>query len=211
MLPYFSAFSIIFPLAVSLYCYKFLSAELKIVCWLFIFAALIEIFNVIVLTTHTNNLRIVNVYVLAEGAVYFYVIARWFESAKMFRLTIALFGVYFIVWIYTTFISGSFSDLNNKEKTLKGILLIILSGYLLIRISTEDSTMMTRDYRFWILSAILIYFSITEVVLATANFILENEPVIRYAWTFHSVINIIANFLFAIGFACTYRKSKFSG
>jgi hypothetical protein len=211
VLDYLSTLSILIPLGASLYKYRLLTAELKVLSWLFIFASTVEVINFIQFRSGINNLWIINIYVLVEGAIYLYVIGRWFDSVKLFRLTMALFAAYFIVWACTVFVSHGFFELNNQEKTLKGILLIILSGYLLIRISMEDSITMTQDFRFWILSAMLIYFSLTEVIFATASFVLENQPAVHYAWAFHSIINIISNLLFAIGFACSYRKMNFSG
>jgi hypothetical protein len=210
MLDYISALSILVPLIVSFLRFTALNRDLKILTCFFVFATVIETSNFIEFTHQMNNLWLLNIFALIEGAVFFYLCAKWFDSLKAFRAVMLLFGLYFIYWIYTTFITGNFFDFNDKEKTLKGILLIVISGYLLIRISAEDSLLMTKDYRFWILSAILIYFSVSEVVFATAHFVLENQPAIQKAWAIHSVINIISNLLFAIGFACSYQKMSFS-
>ena len=183
---------------------------MKILGVFFIFSTTIE-FTLIILSEYgIKDIWLINVFAMLEGLVYFYVCGKWFQSEQMFRRVMFLFVIYFIYWLYTTFITGNFIEFNDKEKILKGILLIIVSGYLLIHISKEDSIMLAKDYRFWILSAILIYFSTSEVVFATANFVLENRPAIQYAWAIHSVINIFSNLLFAIGFACSYRKMSFS-
>ena len=184
--------------------------EMKLLAWLFVFGTVVESFNFIEFSQHRNNLWIVNIYTLLEGVVYFNLCARWMYSPRLFRLGMQLFIIYVLYWIFTTFISGSFLQFNSNEKVLKGIFLIGLSGYALIHLSREDAIMLTEDYRFWILSGILIYFSITEVVFATSNFILDkNEPALRTIWAIHSVINILSNLLFAIGFVCNYRRPSF--
>jgi hypothetical protein len=211
VLDYISAFSVLFPLAAALYKFRQLNTGLKILGVFFIFSAAVEAMMIILSGYGVKNVWLANVFALLEAAVYFYLCGRWFNLVEMFKAVMWLFIMYFIYWLLTTFFAGSFLEFNDKEKVLKGIFLIGISGYLLIRISAEDSIMLVKDYRFWILSAILIYFSISEVVFATANFILDNNhPAMEYVWAIHSMINIISNLLFAYGFVCYYRKVNFS-
>jgi hypothetical protein len=210
-LDYLSSFSILFPLAAALYGFRRLNFEMKLLGYFFILSAFVDVTLLITASFHANNLWLLNIFMLIEAAVYLFICARWLHSEKLFRSVMVLFVLYFLFWIYTTFVSGSFTEFNDKEKTLKGILLVLISGYLLIRISQEETIYLTRDYRFWVLSGILLYFLIGVIVFTTANYVLENHvKAMYYSWSIHSVINIISNLLFAYGFLCYYRKMSLS-
>src|SRR3569832_666901 len=101
MLDYNSAYSIVIPQAVSIYRYQYLTFELRVLCGFFICSAFMEIFNLIVLYTHIPNLWVMNLYTLTEGAIYFYVCGKWFNTKKEFRVVMGMFAQYFIYWIYT--------------------------------------------------------------------------------------------------------------
>jgi hypothetical protein len=206
-LGYISSLSILFPFAAALYRFPLLNKELKIMGWLFIVSTVIEIVSFATSYYRVNNLWLINSYNIIEGFIFFYICGRWFQSQKIFRAVMILFAVYAGFWFYTTFISAGFFEFNEKEKTLKGILLILITGSLLLRISKEDTVFISQDYRFWFVAAILIYFSVGVVIFSTANLILEdNIKAMYYSWNVHSVINIICNLLFAYGFTWYYQK-----
>jgi hypothetical protein len=207
LLNHISSFSVLIPLLTSVYKYKRLNGELKVLAWLFMIAAIIEFALNISAIYGIHNIWISNTFMIAEGFVLFFVIGRWFDSEKAFKITMVLFTLYAIYWGYSTFIIGSIFTFNTTERTVKGIMLIFLSGFLLTRLATHEEIIVSRDYRFWIAFAILFYFSLTLIIFGTANLLFEDHlSVIYYTWIIHSIINIISNLLFAYGFVCYYRK-----
>jgi hypothetical protein len=210
-LDYLSTFSILFPFAAALLHFRLLNAELKLLGWLFIVSALIETYCLVTSQYRINNVWLLNIYNVLEGFVFFYICARWFQSGRLFRFIMGAFIVYVMYWTYSTFITGSLFEFNEKEKTLKGILLILISGYLLLHISKEETLVLTQDYRFWFTAAMLVYFSVGVALFSTANFVLEdNVKAMYYSWNVHSVINIICNLLYAYGFTWYYRRVNLS-
>ncbi len=206
-LAYISSLSSLIPVLSAAYQYNHLSKPLKLLAQLLVFGALVEGVNFILSHYKQNNLWLFNLYSITEGFVFCYLMGRWSDSKRMFIVSISLFFLYLLYWLYSTFIGGSLFGFNSHEKTIKGLMLIFLSGSLLIRISMDESIIMLSDYRFWITSAILIYFSVTLIVFSTATFGFEDHHrAMNYSWVIHSVINIISNLLFAYGFVWHYRK-----
>jgi hypothetical protein len=202
-----SSLSILFPFAAALYGFRLLNKELKLLAGLFIFSTAVEITSFITSYYRVNNLWLLNSYNLIEGFVFFYICARWFQSATVFKVLMTIFGLYVLYWMYSTVVASTIFDFNDKEKTLKGILLILTSGYLMLQFSKEETIVLTQDYRFWIIASILIYFSAGVAIFSTANYILEdNVKAMYYSWNAHSVINIICNLLYAYGFTWYYQK-----
>jgi hypothetical protein len=206
---YCSSLSLLIPLFTSIAKYKRLNNELKFLTWLFIFGAIVELTIYISRGYKFHNIWIFNIFALVEAFVLFYIIGKWFNSSRMFKAAIFLFALYGLYWFYTTFITSSIFDFNSKEKTVKGILLIFLSGFLLFRLAENEEIKLISDYRLWITFAILFYFSLTLIVFTTANFLLtDHTKAMQYSWAIHSVTNIISNLLFAFGYLCYYRKTN---
>lgn len=208
-LDYISTISVLIPLLASIYRYKRLNTELKLLSWLFIFASIVELINFISVRNHISNFWIVNIYSLIEGFVIFYIISKWINVQNMLKVTLILFVIYCLYWLYTTFFISSIFDFNSKEKTVKGLMLIFLSGYLLIRLSIDEKIVLYKDYRFWISCDVMIYFSITLIVFSTATVFLEdNHRAAYYSWMIHSIINTISNLIFAYSYTWYYRKTN---
>ncbi len=206
-----SAGSILIPAVISIAKFKKLNFELRVFALFFSFATAIEIASTVMSQCRMNNLWLINVYVLIEGFVLCYLIGKWFETKKLFALSMVIFVVYFIVWCYTTFLVRSIFLFNSKEMSVKSMMMIFLSGYLLIKVSLKDDEPLFQNFKLWMASAMLIYFSVTLIVFSTADFMLDDKyEAMHYSWTIHSIINIIANLLFAYGFVCYYKKTNSS-
>lgn len=205
---YISSVSILVPVVTAIYKYNRLNKILKILFWLLVFGAMCELIDFVLLQNKLNNIWLFNLYSITEGFALCYLIGKWFNSKPMFRIAMTLFVCFSFFWFYSIFISNGMYEFNSAEKTVKGIILIFLSGYLLILLSMDENLVIGTDYRFWISTAILFYFSMTLVVFSTANLFLDNHRAMHYSWTIHSIINIITNLIFAYGFICYYRKTN---
>jgi hypothetical protein len=205
-LNYLSSSSILVPLGFSLYRYKQLKDELKIVTVFFVIASLTEAILNITSLKMFNNLWLINIFSVIEAFTFCFVIGKWFNSKKMFRLAILLFILYFVYWLYSVLMNGDIFKFNGAEKSVKAFVLIFLSGCLLVRLSSHEETPILENYRFWIAAAIMIYFSITLVVYCTEAFLIDGKGASYYTWIIHSVTNIVSNFLIAFGFLWYYRK-----
>lgn len=207
-LDYFSSASVLLPLIISIIYYKRLNKELKVLSVFFFFVAVVEIITTVMSVCRINNLWVMNIFTLIEGGVLILLIGKWYESKKMFLVAVTYLSIYVAYWCYTTFLIDGIFVFNTKEMSIKAIILIFLSGYLLIKISMADEIQLLSNYLFWICSGILIYFLVSLVVFSSADFILDDKyRAMRYTWTIHSIINIIANLLYFYAFIC-YRKTN---
>ena len=189
----------------ALYMYKQLHSEIKLLGNFFILSTAVELFILVTSEKGIPNIWLFNVFGLIEGIVLFYICGKWSGTQRAFYTIIFLFLLYVVYWIYNFYLSPDISQFNDKGNSLKGILLIIISGFVFIRI-TKDNDMINKDYRFWILSAILIYFGVGTIIFATANYILDNtEKAMTASWNIHSIVNVISNVLYAYGFRCYYQ------
>jgi hypothetical protein len=210
-LAYVSSISLLFPLAAAVYGYRRLDNILRLLAWLLIIGGLIEISNIIFSQLGKNNIWLINIYMLVEAFVFCYLLGKWSETKRMFIVSIALFSFYFLFSIYDTFLTGSMYKFSGEDKIMKGIILIFLSCYFLIRLSTNENIILMSDYRFWIASAILVYSAVTLIVFGTSNFVLSgNKYASYYCWVIHSITDIISNFMIATGFVWYYRKRNLS-
>jgi len=206
-LEYLSSLSILLPALIALYRYRLLDSEMKIFALFLLLGSCVEACDIILAHYAMNNIWLFNLFSVLEGFVICYVIGKWFESPKMFRVSMVLFTVYFCYWIYTAMMTISLMEFNNYEKTVKGLIFIFLSAILLVRLSRDESIMIQRDYRFWIAAAVLVYFSATLIVFSTANvFLQDHHRAMEYSWLIHSVVNIAGNILLASGFIWYYRR-----
>src|SRR5436190_7159655 len=104
---YASALSGFLPIAAFIYRFKALNSELKILAIFLIFSVLVEALTFVEGIYRLNNMVLFNIFTLAEGFVFFYIVGKWFHSKRMFKYAMILFFVYFIYWFYTTFITAN--------------------------------------------------------------------------------------------------------
>ena len=205
---FFSAASILLPLAGGILRFRSLSNDLK---WLFLFflvSAVTEFVAHILKMNSVNNLWLGNIFFLLECFFWSIIITWWLDSKKV-RLFISVFlPAFLIFWAFTTFFVLDFFVFNNYARTIESFAFVFLSCFLLIAVSTDTSEVIFKNPKFWFGSALLIYFSVNLIVFGTVNYILSNHgQLMDNTWMIHSVTNIFANLLFAIGFLWIRQKA----
>jgi hypothetical protein len=183
--------------------------DLKLLSVFFFITMSVEFFLFLIAKHKTNNVWLINLFMLFEGISFFYILSLWTNSVYFKRTLLIFFIVYFIVWIITTIVANTIFDHNAIEKILKCILLSFSSGYILIKYSTESITNIFKEYRFWILTGLLFYFSLTLIVHATGDLItVVNGRPAYLTWFIHSFVNAVTNIFFLIAYLCFFRKRK---
>lgn len=204
ILEYISASSILIPFFFAAYRFRTLKNGLKWLAILLFIATGTEALNVYMVFRHISNIWVMNLFSLIEAVILILIISRWLEKGKVRNFSFLLLVIYFLLWIYTTWNSTIFT-FNSDEKSVKAFFLILLSGLTLLQLGKDENIILKHSYKFYILSAILIYFSLTLVVFGTVRYA-SRAHLIEYTWMIHSVFNIIANALFATGFIWYYRR-----
>jgi hypothetical protein len=158
-----------------------------------------------------NNLWLINVFAVTEG-IFFISLLYYWSTSHLFKTIIKFSGIiYVIFWFITTIFINSIFEFNDDEKTLKCIILIIGTCYVLTHYAIESTSRIYNEYKFWILTGMMIYFTLCLVIFATSRIILDsNQKAITITFPIHSAINILTNICFIIGYICFIRKTNSS-
>ncbi len=201
-----SSFSVYIPFIAGLFLIKKLDKVMLVLVFQLGIATFTELLNMIFTSLVFSNLWIINIYTLIEALSLFYILRQWQQKRWMKETAVVLFLIYFVSWIYFTFIFGTIFEFNGNEKAVKAVFLIFLSIYPMIGFSMDDKLPVYQNYKFWICSAILLYYSVSVVLFGTANLAIDNTIAGEFIWIIHSFINIISNLIFAYGFLWYSRK-----
>lgn len=199
-----SGFSILLPLLAGLGKIKSLEKEYTLLFVLVAVSFAVEIVADALGLYHRNNLWLGNIFYLVECFFLSIIIARWLHSKKLRQFIIIFLAAYLPVWVFTTFFALDFYTFNHYARTIESFAFVFFSCFLLMAVSTDTSQVIFKNPKFWFGSALLIYFSVNLIVFGTFNYM---SSVHGNAWPIHSVTNIFANLLLAIGFLCTRREA----
>jgi hypothetical protein len=204
----FLSFYITFlPPVIAWYKYATQPRDLKILTCFFYITMIIELGQYLLYKQHQNNIWLINLFSVIEGIFFILLLYLWSKSKVFKRFMIFSMIAFIVFWIETTFIRSSIFVFQDNEKTLKCIIMIFGSCYILTHYAIESTSIIYYEYKFWMITSIMFYFTLTLVVFATSNIILENNTA-AYDITYpiHSVVNIITNIFFFIGYLCYIRK-----
>lgn len=169
----------------------------------FIVAALTDLIMYYLTTHQIVNIQIANLFCLVQLILVGLALINWIESPAVKRLMITLL-VLFVALISIYVISiFRMNYLDPISTTSESALLALLSGYLLVYLTRDTSQYLFRNYKFWFVVAVFIYFSVTSVVYATSNFFIDEQTYLRhYTWVINSALNVIAGILYIKGLTC---------
>lgn len=196
-----SIFSVLIPILVGLRMWRPLKygAARKL---LFLFTAISLIFEGIAYTTSyykIDNLHFLHIYTIIEFSMIVYLFSKAEESFFPIKAKhILVIGFAFFALLNGLFIEG-FKHFNANVRTIESLILIFLSLLFFYKI-LQDSTIRKFERRpmFWIGVAVLIYFSGNLLTFLLSEYALSSKKMSYLIWSFHALINIIKNILFAI-------------
>ena len=186
-------------------------ADLKLLTYFFTITLIFESLSVFSIIKGGTANWIVNIFVAIEGIILLCLLHQWGPPGLFKKLLIMAGAIYIAFWAYINFIAGSIYNFNEEQIVLKGIILIISSCHVLIYYSFSNSGKIYKEYRFWMLTGILFYFTFSLVVFASSKIILKNNKnLLGVIWPMHFWVIIIANLIFLFGFICFMRKKDYS-
>jgi len=203
----FSAVSALLPLAVGIYGARRYRIDMKIFLFFCGMAAFLEGLTLWMAFAKYNNLWLSHFWTLFEFTSLAYIISLWqnsFMAARIIRLSIPVFWLFSFVEV----IFGNFNAFNTFSKGFASLFLALIAAYSLINLDTKDERSLRTDFRMWMLSGILLYYSGNLVILAGANVVLQH---FRKLWLLHSILNILANLLYAGGFFWARLQQRSGG
>lgn len=170
-------------------------------------AAATEIIMFVYVMNNANNLQIANVFCLVQFFVVYLALTSWLPNNKI-KLWLNIFLVFAMLLLTGYFISiFSYRYFDSFSSSIEGVMLAVLSAYVLYHLTGDHSDYLYRNYKFWFVVAVFIYFSVTSIVFATSNYVLKNSLFLRdYTWVINSFLTILANAFYIKGLLCLKKK-----
>jgi hypothetical protein len=157
-----------------------------------------------------NNHWILHIYDLLEYVILIVLFAGWQKEAGRTLLRRFLYvsiGLYTVLWIVAKFEFESFKLFDQYTHTISALVLVAISLFTLIDLTRNESLSANREvplyqtFKFWILVAILLFFSGNTFLFGMGLFIgaLKFNDAVA-VWTIHWWLNITANIMYGVGF-----------
>ncbi|GEM_PF-930803 len=204
----YTAFTGIIPLFVGLWFGKSLSLEFKLLLTLIAMAVVVEAISVVLSAHKWNNYWPFNIYTLFEFGLLMLIFALW-QNRPKWRYFIA-FSVpaFVVVWVLVKVINPERDPrFDSYAATFESVVLVAVSVLTLIRLTSEDIMGIFRNPRFWVVSAVMIYFSGNLIIFALANVILSGDySELDLIWSIHSMLGVTANLIYAYSFYSEHRR-----
>jgi hypothetical protein len=201
-----SVFSVIIPFSAGISTIKRQKSDLRLLLVLFGFATIVELYTFHQALHHLPLHWVHHIYAPVEYAFYAWIFSLWHEDRvfkKAIRLSIVVFMAICILDIANL---KGLNGLNGFTASVACLFYVAMSAYTIFRIMKGDEGAISKDFRFWIASALLIYSAGSLIYFAFSSYVFSVT-----IWSIHSALNIVANVLYGMGFLCQYRHPVLSG
>lgn len=208
-----SNLSTLLPVLACVTAFKILKIpkNLILLWWFFAIALTTEISVHIYHILGRPNAWIVHVYTFFEYAFIVYILSTWQNKRSaltVMRLSIpAYFAIYVI--LKASGLENFEADSINHFSTSMAFLLI--SGFVFYtfhQLAVKTLAPLYKDFRFWILMALAIYYSGSLIIFAFMY--IETYEIRVYLGHTHAALNILQNILFTVGVICAAHASPAS-
>lgn len=170
----------------------------------------VEIIGYYMRINKISNLWLYNLFLLFETILFSGIFVKFIEPKIIKKIIIGVVIIFFLLWIYYNLLAKGIFVLHPVVQVIQGLILIIISGYVLITLSNNQQNIFS-DSRFWLAAAVLIYFltllfisSISSVLTSPDNKQLQN------LWIINSIANMLSHVLFIIFFIWNSRRKTLS-
>ena len=161
-----------------------------------ILLGLVDVFGLYLAFNRINNIWLFHLFTPLEYGFLVMVFSYWQKKSLLrlvLRLSIPLFA---LICLVNKLFLENLVTFDSFTASLEGSALIMISVYTLFNLYRGNSGPISKDPRFWITVAVLIYFAGSLPTFAFANIIA--------LWSIHNILNVSSNVLFTGGFLC-YR------
>ena len=202
-LAYIDAATLLAMAIVSVVRYDVLSKDFRILSLFFVGSVINTSLQFYTSMHNINNMVLLHLYTLSEYAVLMYVMSLWQKKVIMmraFRLSIAAF---FVIWGLAKIFIEDHTRFDTFTSPLANFTITCAAVYTMVFLYRENRSTLIKNARFWIISAIIVYYSGNIVFFAFTNILLSySAPQIMFVWSIHWFIGIITNLLYSEGFLC---------
>lgn len=201
-LAYLSALSALFPVVTGVLRYRHLTAILKQLFILCLLSAVTDGIMSGLAFNGQSNFAVANIYSYVQFVFYLWIFIPFIFPNKKNIVLAALLVCVTVIFIITSVYYVRDDAFNVIFLLTESTTLMIISIVSIMKIIDNASGIFNNGL-FWMVSGMLIYFSISILIFTIYNIGIEYKlAVTNSIWTIHSIVNIIANTLFAYAFLC---------
>lgn len=199
----FSLISTVLPLLFSLPIIRRVNEQprdLLLLLIFFAFAVATEVILYVFFSLSKENAWIFHIYTLIEYVLMTIILANWqnkSRSARLMYISIPVYLLCFLLIKATGLESFETGLYNNITRPLAVLLLGAFAFFTLQNLWRHTPANLSKDYRFWMLLAMVLYYSTSLGLFAFMY--TKNQALLVLLFKMHAVVNITHNILFTIG------------
>ncbi len=188
----------------------------KDIKWFLLFLSLAAFAEVVITSLALygfQNARIMEIYSLLEFSLLIYILTFWQGKntlKKILWLSIPVYWALYLVIKLSGLENLGSGQINYLTQPIGLMIIFIFSLYTLHHLRSGRQEHLYADYRFWILSGMLLYTGGGVVVFAFTDVARHSNGLI-FLMYFHAVLNIIHNLFYTIGVFIILRYKSYGG
>ncbi len=203
-----SAFSVLVPVVAGIIRYQRLDKALKVFAWFIFLSLLFDAAFVYTANRGINNLVLSSLFRIIQYAAFSMLFYYSFRS-RIIRKGIMAILICFLFFsvVNLLFLQGA-SQFNTWTQGISCILLILFVLLFFFELFKAGKVKRLERYPlFWVASAALLYFAGSMFLFIFSNLVLAvSNEALDGLYSIHSVINMVANIIYAIGLWLSPRK-----
>jgi len=173
----------------------------------FVLAAIADLVLLVFHSKGWNNMQVFNIFSLTQYFLVFLALSQWIPQGMRRTLLYIFLGLstlFFGSYLFTIF---NLKYMDTFSSSIEYIILTLLSAYVLFHLTDDQSDYLYRNFKFWFTVGVFLYFSVTSIVLATANYVLKDSGMLQdYTWAINGFLTILASVMYIKGFLCLKRS-----
>lgn len=189
--------------------YKIFDSGSRIFRIYFFIAAGVDILLFILQSLKIHNIAVMNLFSLAQFLLIALALNHWMKN-ELFKKILRISSlIAFSALTVKILVNIELKEFDTFSLAIENIILVICSSIVMINLTGDTRQYLFKNYRFWITLAVFIYFSVSTVVFATGNLLIDDHVYVRrYTWVINSIMSIIANSLYIKGILCLPIKKN---
>ena len=203
-----SSYSAILPLGLSIFKWKYLSFELKILSVYLLLSFLTDITTLQLAINSINNLPLLYVLTVLEFPLISLIYYKIFRSSYLKRIIVAMAITFFFIVIFNLYNEG-ISNYAALPRTVESIIFTVYSIILFYKMLRSGVDFrIEKNETFWFNGSILVYFAGTLLFFSLSSYILEHASLDtqRKLFTTPAILNIVQKLLFTIAIWISQRR-----
>jgi hypothetical protein len=183
--------------------WKQLNRPLRLLEVYILFSLVMFIVEGVVAFYNIRNLWMNNLVRVVEICFYLYIYFLWRPNKRFGQILWSAFLIYIIIWIIGKFTFEPIYNMDVYSGAVSQVIQIGFGGMLLLAISKEPDLEWKKDYRFLVVSGIVLYAAASFFLYTSFNVMLTlPRPLMRMIWMLNSVFLVMQYIFFLRGFLC---------